>query len=213
MLTPVSLRGDAICLVPLTIQHVGPLAKAAAVDRSTYGFTWVPDGEDQARAYVERALADEARGVSQPFAVVLRAGDRVVGSTRYMDIDYWDTDPLGGVAVRPPDAKPRALEIGATWYAGDVQRTAVNTEAKWLLLTHAFDDWGVERVTFKTDARNERSRAAILRIGASFEGLRRAHHLGVDGAIRDSAYYSIVRSKWPDVRARLAERLRISSSQ
>ena len=105
----------------------------------------------------------------------------------------------------PSDERPPSVcEIGGTWYAASVQRTIVNTEAKLLLLTHAFENWRVLRVTLKTDSRNERSRVAILRIGATFEGIRRVHAPAVDGGVRDTAYYSIVSSEWPEVRTRLA---------
>jgi RimJ/RimL family protein N-acetyltransferase len=101
------------------------------------------------------------------------------------------------------DTPPTVAEIGGTWYAASAQRTVVNTECKLLLLSYAFDTWGVLRVTMKTDTRNERSRVAILRIGARFEGIRRVHAPAVDGAVRDTAYYSIVAAEWPEVRARL----------
>jgi RimJ/RimL family protein N-acetyltransferase len=113
-----------------------------------------------------------------------------------MDVDYWRSD----------DSAPSGVEIGSTWLAASAQRTAVNTECKLLLLAHAFETWAVQRVTFKTDARNTRSRNAIQRIGATYEGIRRAHTLATDGTVRDSAYFSIVASEWPMVKGRLVER-------
>jgi len=113
-----------------------------------------------------------------------------------MDIDYWEGSPV-----------PSVLEIGGTWLTASAQRTGVNTEAKLLMLRHAFDTWDAERITFKTDARNARSRAAIERVGAQFEGIRRVHLRASDGGVRDTAYYSIIRAEWPDVRTGLEARL------
>jgi RimJ/RimL family protein N-acetyltransferase len=141
-------------------------------------------------------LEDERAGCALPFVTTLSEGARVVGSTRFLDLDDWGEGWT-----------PKVGEIGATWLAPSVQRTAVNTEAKLLMLRHAFDVWEVERITLKTDARNARSRAAIERIGAQFEGIRRAHVPASDGGARDSAYYSIIRREWPEVRAGLERRL------
>ncbi len=207
MIERVVLAGDVVTLRPLTIADVDALVAAATDDRTTYGFTPVPGDEGAMRAYVESVLVDERTGWALPF-VTTRTGDgRVVGSTRFLDLDDWGPErrvggpPLGAVGV------PRTAEIGATWLAASAQRTAVNTEAKLLMLRHAFDTWDVERITFKTDARNARSRAAIERVGAHFEGIRRAHLRASDGGIRDTAYYSIIRSEWPAVRAGLEARL------
>jgi RimJ/RimL family protein N-acetyltransferase len=185
-----SLGDDLVRLEPLEPHHAAGLAAAAAVDRANYQFTRVPDGVDEAEGYVEAACADQA---SAPFAVVLAGADRVVGSTRLWDYVWF------GPEVGPP----QAAEIGHTWYAADVQRTGVNTACKLLLLTFAFEVWQLERITLKTDARNARSRAAIGRIGAQFEGIRRAHIRAADGGIRHTAYYSIVAPEWPEVRAGL----------
>jgi RimJ/RimL family protein N-acetyltransferase len=188
VIEPVVLDGRVARLEPLTVDHVAPLSAAAQESRNTYGFTFVPDGEDATRAYVETALADHAAGVALPFVVCDRAREHVVGTTRFLDIECW-----GSVDT------PSVVEIGSTWLAASAQRTGINTECKFLLLGHAFDSWTVHRVTLKTDARNARSRRAIERIGAKFEGVRRAHTVASDGGVRDSAYYSIVRSEWPDV--------------
>jgi len=207
MVERVVLAGEVATLRPMTIDDVAALVVAADEDRSTYGFTAVPDGEAAMRAYVEAVLADERTGWALPFVTTLTDGGRVVGSTRFLDLDDWRTErrvggpPVGAVGT------PRTAEIGATWLAASAQRTAVNTEAKLLMLRHAFDTWDVERITFKTDARNARSRAAIERVGAQFEGIRRAHVRASDGGVRDTAYYSIVRDEWPDVRAGLHARL------
>lgn len=203
----VVLVGDVVVLRPLTLDDLDALVAAATEDRSTYGFTSVPDDTAAMRRYVDDALADEWTGWALPFVTTRRADDRVVGSTRFLDLDDWLPRRVGGPPVGATGI-PRTAEIGGTWLAGSAQRTAVNTEAKLLMLRHAFDSWGVERITFKTDARNERSRAAIERLGARWEGIRRAHGPASDGAIRDSAYYSILRSEWPDVRDRVELRLR-----
>ena len=120
----------------------------------------------------------------------------MVGTTRFLDLDYWTDSPI-----------PNTVEIGSTWLAASVQGTHVNPEIKLLMLGYAFETWDVYRVTFKTDARNEQSRRAIARLGATFEGVRRAHKLASDGTVRDSAYFSIVRDEWPGVRQALVERL------
>jgi RimJ/RimL family protein N-acetyltransferase len=203
MLTPFALEGRHARLEPLSQAHVPGLAAAAAEDRATFGFTAVPDGEAETGAYVAAALRDHRRGEALPWAVRRRSDGAVVGSTRFLD--------LGRVGV--PDSAvsdacpPNVLEIGHTWYAASAQRTAVNTEVKLLLLTCAFDRWEALRVTLKTDARNARSRAAIERLGAVFEGVRRAHMTAGDGGVRDTAYYSITRPEWPAVRNRLAGRV------
>jgi RimJ/RimL family protein N-acetyltransferase len=197
------LEGEAVRLEPLEPRHATGLA-AAAVDRGSYGYTWVPSGTEDALAYVAEALRERDRGAMVPLAVVLRDLDRVVGTTRFLDLQVFEP---AHVRLPTPGEAPTVAEIGSTWYAAAVQRTAVNTECKLLMLRHAFEVWNVLRVTFKTDARNARSRAAIERIGASFEGVRRVHVPASDGTLRDSAYYSIIREEWPSIRARLMERL------
>jgi RimJ/RimL family protein N-acetyltransferase len=199
-----TLCGRVIDLVPLSLDHAARLVDAANEDRSSYAYTTVPATRQAMSRYIEDALSEQSRGTVVAFSVRERESHRLVGSTRFLDIDYWL--PSG---ERPTDdgVPPRAVEIGATWYAASVQRSAVNTEAKFLLLSHAFESWGVARVSFKTDERNARSRAAIARLGATFEGVRRAHRLGVDGAVRNSAYYSIIRSEWPEVKDVLGARL------
>jgi RimJ/RimL family protein N-acetyltransferase len=141
--------------------------------------------------YIETALEEQERGVSLPFALIEKATRRVVGSTRYGNID--------GAHHR--------VEIGWTWVAREWQRTAVNTEAKYLLLRHAFETLGCIRVELKTDSLNERSRTAILRIGAREEGIFRNHMITASGRVRHSVYFSVVDSEWPAVKARLESRL------
>lgn len=187
--------------------HAPGLAAAADEDRSSYGFTTVPDGPEEASAYVVAAMAKERSGRAVPFAAV--ANGRVVGSTRLLDLDVFTWPRMAGEQGPAPDDEhpPTVAEIGSTWYAASAQRTPVNTEAKLLLLTLAFETWQVRRVTLKTDDRNTRSRAAIERLGARFEGVRRAHTPATDGGLRDTAYYSILADEWPDVRAGLERRL------
>lgn len=207
MLTPFVLEDRHVRLEPLVLEHVPALAGAAAEDRTSYAFTRVPDGLDDTEAYVRSALQDQATGGSLPFAVRRLSDDRVVGSTRFLDLEVF-TSPTPwppGVAHGPvpdDDHPPTVAEIGSTWYAASAQRTVVNSACKLLMLSKAFDDWGCLRVTLKTDARNAASRAGIERLGALFEGVRRAHTPASDGTVRDSAYYSIVAAEWPAVRAR-----------
>ncbi len=203
------LAGDVVTLRPVTVDDVDALVAAATEDRASYGFTQVPDGVVAMRGYVEGLLHDERVGWALPFVTTLTMSGRVVGSTRFLDLDDWGSGAERRVGGPPSGAAatPRTAEIGGTWLAASAQRTAVNTEAKLLMLRHTFDTWDAERITFKTDARNARSRAAIERLGAQFEGIRRAHVRASDGGIRDSAYYSIVRAEWPAVRAGLERRL------
>jgi RimJ/RimL family protein N-acetyltransferase len=202
---PVTLEGRIVRLEPLALEHVRPLVEAAGRSRATYAFTWVPEGEAEMRRYVEAALAEQAAGRAVPFATVERAGGRVVGSTRLFNIEFWAW-PEGNPNQRG-GRLPDVAEIGWTWLAADAQRTAVNTEAKLLMLAHAFDVWRVHRVSLMTDARNERSRQAILRIGARFDGVLRGARPASDGAIRDTAAFSILDEEWPAVRQRLEARL------
>lgn len=188
---PVTLDGAWVRLEPLSLAHVPALAQVG-LDPDLW--RWVPTlvaSEDEMRHYVQQALADQAKGTALPFAIVTRAGE-VIGSTRYGNIDRGN----------------RRLEIGWTWVARSHQRTAANTEAKLLLLTHAFERLGAFRVEFKTDALNETSRTAILRLGATEEGTLRRHILVPrSGRMRDTVYFSILDHEWPEVKARLTGRL------
>jgi RimJ/RimL family protein N-acetyltransferase len=205
VVTPVVLEGRWVRLEPLTVEHAAALLRAASGPRETYGLTLVPDTLAEAAAYIETALREEAARRSLPFATVDRATGRVVGSTRFLNIEYW-TWPAGNAHQRGAE-RPDVVEIGATWLAAAAQRTPINTEAKLLMLTHAFDRWRVHRVSLMTDARNERSRTAILRLGARFDGVLRAARPASDGAIRDTAAFSILEAEWPAVRAKLEARL------
>ena len=187
------------------MRHAEALARAGEADRSAYAFTPVPNGLESALDYIARALAEQATGRCLPFALVSTADDRVIGSTRFLELDYW-RGPLvwpptpGHPHGDPLTAVPDAAEIGNTWISGDARGTGINTEAKLLMLRHAFDTWGVRRITLRADARNTRSRVAIERLGATCEGIRRAHSRGLDGAVRDTAFYSILDEEWPTVR-------------
>jgi RimJ/RimL family protein N-acetyltransferase len=205
LVMPVVLEGRFVRLEPLTAAHAPALAAAASGSRATYGLTWVPGSPAEAATYVETALAEQAAGRSLPFATIDRAAGRVVGSTRFLNIEFW-TWPRGNAHQRGVE-RPDGVEIGATWLAADAQRTRINTEAKLLMLEHAFDRWRVHRVSLMTDARNERSRNAIMRLGARFDGVLRAARPASDGAIRDTAAFSILDSEWPAIRAKLQARL------
>ncbi|MCI0547689.1 MAG: GNAT family N-acetyltransferase [Candidatus Rokubacteria bacterium] len=202
---PVVLEGSHVRLEPLRPEHGLALARAAAGPRDTYAFTLVPGDEREAAAYIDTALREQAAGRALPFATVARATGRVVGSTRFGNIEFWPW-PAGNPHQRGAEL-PDAVEIGWTWLTAEAQRTAINTEAKLLMLTHAFEGWRVHRVTLQTDERNARSRAAISRLGARFDGVLRAARPASDGGIRDTAVYSILEGEWPAVKATLGARL------
>lgn len=199
------LTGKHIRLEPLELRHAEALAAASAGDAALYRWTTVPDGVDGARAYIESALAMRDAGTAVPFATVRVADGVVLGSTRFWEIGLWSW-PKGH--ARHGRSTPDACEIGYSWLTAGAIRSAANTEAKLLMLTHAFETWEVLRVCLHTDARNLRSRAAIERIGGKFEGVLRAHRMAADCTPRDSARFSIVASEWPEAKARLAGRLR-----
>ncbi len=192
--TPPVLEGSVIRLEPMRREHA-PLFWEAAQGAQEEIFRWYPWSMRTAvdfAQYVERVLADQHAGLSVAFATVVRDSGEVVGSTRFMNID----------------AANRRVEIGSTWIVPAWQRTGVNTEAKYLMLRHAFERWGCLRVELKTDALNQQSRAAILRLGAKEEGRLRKHVITWSGRVRDSVYFSVVDTEWPDVKARLEKRLR-----
>jgi N-acetyltransferase len=212
MLTPVTLYGSLVCLEPMKTEHVYDLCEAASEDRSTYAYTNVPNGIEETKYYIDKALAAYSKGRELPFVVRHIETGRIVGTTRFLDLEVFSWPPPWppgvGVGALPTDTDPPTVaEIGSTWYASSVQRTGVNTECKLLMLTHAFNVWHTIRVTLKTDARNLRSRSAIQRLGATFEGIRRAHVPANDGSVRDTAYYSILSEEWPLVCKNLQERL------
>jgi len=198
------LQGRHVRLEPLSHRHVDALVAASAADPSLYQWSAVPRGEVETSRYVETALAWRDAGTAVPFATVRLEDGAVIGSTRFFDIERWAW-PQGHPRHGRQD--PDVCEIGYTWLASSAIRTAINTEAKLLMLTHAFEGWQVLRVCLHTDARNERSRAAIERIGGKFEGVLRAHRLATDNTPRNSYRYSIVAAEWPEVKQRLRQRL------
>ena len=193
------LTGAHVRLEPLRHHHGPGLVAATLGGGELYRWSPVPQDEDQVRRYVETAIAAREAGQAVPFAVVRKADDAVIGSTRFFDLGYWPW----------PDGLPRhgpdVCEIGYTWLSQDAIRTGANTEMKRLMLTYAFEVWQVRSVCLHTDARNQRSRDAMQRIGARFEGILRAHRLGADLNPRDSVRFSITAAEWPAVRLRLDE--------
>ncbi len=202
ILAPVTLEGRWVRLEPLSTSHIPAIAAASAESRDTYAFTWVPDGLAGARAMTTDLLAEQKLGTVLPFATIRRADNRLVGQTRFMNIERWPW-PAGNPNMRPVDA----VEIGGTWLAASAQRTPINTEAKYLQLRHAFETWRVHRLVLITDARNARSRAAIERIGGRLEAIHRNHRVAADGTLRSSALFVILEEDWPRVRAALEHRL------
>lgn len=196
------LAGRVVRLDPLAVTDVAELVAAATEDRSHYGLTRVPGDLEAMDAYVQLAVNEAANGGCLPLVVRSRETGRVIGTTRFLDLGYWRTQADARWSVHPSVA-----EIGSTWFAASAQRTAANTETKILMLDHAFDVWRSYRVSFQTDARNDRSRAAIERLGATFDGVLRAHKQAADGGIRNTAYFSILREEWPESRNRLTDRL------
>ncbi len=189
---PVTLEGKFVRLEPMTRQHVPQLFQVGH-DPSIWRYMLYGEltTEKDMSDWVEDMLARKAAGTDQPFIVIHKESNMIVGATRYLEI-------------RP---QHRGLEIGGTWYGVQFQRTVVNTEAKYLLLRHAFETLGAIRVQFKTDSRNQRSQRAIERIGAVREGLLRNHMILEDGVIRHSIYYSILETEWPAIKTRLEEKL------
>jgi N-acetyltransferase len=196
------LNGRDVALRPLHASDAEPLAIASAESHQHFRFTIVPDGLIEVRAYIEQALRQRKGGTRYPLAIEYRG--RIVGSTSFLDFQPWEWP--AGPSMSPQD-RPDACEIGATWLAHSAQHTRCNTEAKFLMLSHAFDTWAVHRVMLQTDALNQRSRHAIERLGAKLDGILRAHKPAADGSVRDSAVYSILAAEWPQVRARLVDLL------
>jgi len=192
------LRGRDVLLRPLSHDDVPALAAASGESRAHYQYNPVPDGVQGAAAYVEHALVSKANGLRYPFAISYRG--RIVGTTSYSDYQPWKWQVP---SEHQRADRPNAVEVGYTWLAASAQRTGCNTEAKFLLFQHAFEVWQVHCVCLRTDVRNLRSRRAIERVGATFEGVRRAHSPGADGTVRSSAFFSIIAEEWPSVRERL----------
>jgi N-acetyltransferase len=199
------LTGERVRLEPLGHRHADGLAAAAGDGGDLYRWTFVPRDSEHAHRYIETALAARDQRTQVAYAVIRLADDTVIGSTRFHQLDYWawpEREP--GPAV-PGLLVPDAVEIGYTWLGPGSIRTGANAEMKRLMLTHAFETWRVKSVCLHTDARNDRSRAAMERIGARFDGILPAHRLAADLTPRDSARYSVTADRWPEVRAHLAE--------
>lgn len=207
-LPTVTLEGTAVRLEPLGAEHLESLLSACHGPRDSFQFTWVPEPtRSDVERYINMALRQHELGIALPFATRWLDSGEIVGTSRYMNIEYWanrDQSPS-------TSAIPDALEIGATWLAAHAQRTSVNTEAKLLMLSHAFEVYGVKRVNFRTDARNLRSRANIERVGAVFEGVLRHERRSSDGGnrgFRDTAAYSLLADEWPATKLALKAKLR-----
>jgi RimJ/RimL family protein N-acetyltransferase len=213
------LRGKHVRLEPLEQRHAAGLTAASAIDRtekdppttdpptkdsSLYRWSPVPQGLVEATAYIDTALAWQDAGTAVSYATVRETDGTVLGSTRFFNIERW---------AWPQDHPrhnrefPDACEIGYTWLSGKAIRTPANTEAKFLMLAHAFEKWQTLRICLHADARNQRSRTAIERIGAKFEGILRSHRMAADYIARDSARYSIVAAEWPKIKQNLIHRL------
>ncbi len=191
LVEPVTLTGRHVRLEPLSPDHHAALCQVG-LDEELW--RWIPAPvrtPDEMRAYIETALREQAAGTALPFATIDQSSGRAIGSTRYGNIDRAN----------------RRVEIGWTWVAVPWQRTAANTEAKYLMLRHAFETLGSIRVELKTDSLNERSRNAILRLGAKEEGTLRNHMITASGRIRHTVYFSVTDAEWPAMRASLLEKL------
>ena len=194
-----SLQGTHIRLEPLRPEHA-PMLWELVRGHLDEMFKWIPyrlDSLEDFQAFDRQVLEEQRCGNSVPFAIFERRSNQIAGTTRFMNMDLAN----------------RKVEIGSTWIAPRWQRTAVNTEAKYLMLRHAFETWKCLRVEFKTDALNQRSRQAILRLGAKEEGTLRKHMLTWEGRQRDSVYFSILDTEWHDVRTRLESRLKARAAR
>lgn len=193
---PITLEGTHVRIEPLSLSHHEALSHVG-LDEDLW--RWIPTQvrtPEEMKTYIQLALDEQARGVSLPFAIIDKTSGRAIGSTRYGNIDR----------------AHRRVEIGWTWIARQWQRTAVNTECKYLLFRHAFETLGCIRVELKTDSLNERSRAAILRIGAKQEGIFRNHMITSSGRLRHSVYFSVIDAEWPAVKSNLEAKLNRNSA-
>jgi RimJ/RimL family protein N-acetyltransferase len=195
-----TLSGRFVTLTPLTLDDVAGLVHAASGDRSTFTWSLIPDHLEGMETVVRRLLAERDSRSGVPFVTRQRDTGEIIGMTRFLSLRWWLERPY-----------PDAAEIGGTFLAAPWQRTPCNTEAKLLMMSHAFDEWGVQRLDLKSDARNERSRRAMERIGAHFEGVLRnwqpSQVDGEEGRTRDTSMYSVLPSEWPAIKDRLVERL------
>jgi N-acetyltransferase len=207
----VTLEGRQVRLEPMSLDHIDDLLAAATEERSTFALTPIPSDRAAMVTYVEKALVARRQGRQVPFITRSLDADRVVGATRFYDLEYWDWStsvPSQESARRGPG--PDTAHIGYTWLVPSVQRSAINTEAKLLMLSHAFETWRVRVVRLQTDARNQRSRRAIERLGCRLDGIIRSDRPGADGAVRDTATFSMLADEWPPAKLKLSGRLRTS---
>jgi RimJ/RimL family protein N-acetyltransferase len=208
MPAPFTLTGRLVRLEPMREEHLAALLHAATEDRTSFGYTYVPADTAAARRYLDVAREDLEAHVAVAFTTIDLRDGSVVGSTRFRELEHWNAGvwpPRHGRTN--PSGIPDAAEIGSTWLAPRAQRTGINTEAKLLMLEHAFETWQVRRVSLKADTRNHRSHHAILALGATYEGTRRAHFPAAEGAVRDSNLYSLLAHEWQEAKERLQARL------
>jgi RimJ/RimL family protein N-acetyltransferase len=197
--------GNYVRLEPLELFHLEGLTKAAAGNEQLFKWTVVPQGKNAMTAYIKTAHEQRDRGTAMPFAIIDNEDGIIKGSTRFWNITYWSwpehTQGYGRIG-------PDVCEIGHTWLTRSATKTGINTDAKFLMLKYAFEHWKVWRVNFTTDVRNARSRAAIERLGARFEGIIRAERMGADFTVRDSARFSIVLNEWKEIKEYLTTLLK-----
>lgn len=191
LIEPVTLEGRQVRLEPLSEKHHSGLCEIGLEEDLWALIPYRVTAPEEMRTYIATALAGQAAGAALPFATIAIASGKPIGSTRFMNIDTGN----------------RRVEIGSTFIGKPWQRTVVNTEAKYLMLRHAFETWDCLRVELKTDALNWRSREAILRIGAQEEGTLRQHVVTSSGRVRDTVYFSILKTEWPGVKANLERKL------
>jgi N-acetyltransferase len=201
----VTLEGEHVRLEPLERRHAAALTEASAADTSLYTWSLVPVGSEAIERYIDTALAWRDAGTALPFVTIRKSDDKVIGSTRFFELERW---PWPEGSAHHGKHVFDTGEIGYTWLTASAIRTAANSEAKLLMLTHAFETWKMCSVHLCTDERNERSANAILRIGAKFEGVLRAHRMAADFTPRNTKRFSIVAEEWPEVKRGLQGRLR-----
>jgi len=203
-LASITLEGHHIRLEPLERHHADALVAASAADPSLYQWSIVPIGRAAVDAYINTALAWRDAGTALPFVTIRKSDNTIIGSTRFWLIEKWNWpahSPHHNAHIYD------TCEIGYTWLTASAIRTAANTEAKLLMLTHAFETWNVNSVSLCTDQRNERSAAAIQRIGGKLDGILRAHRMAADFTPRNTLRFSILASEWPDAKQTLQQRL------
>jgi RimJ/RimL family protein N-acetyltransferase len=200
----VVLNGKYVRLEPMDFIHVDGLTQASSSDISLYKWSPVPQGKEEVHKYIQTAIEWREAGKAIPYVIIRISDGAMIGSTRFWNLDKWLWKPD---SPRYNWQFPDTCEIGYTWLSSSAVRTSANTEAKLLLLTMAFEEWQSFSVYLCADARNTRSREAIERIGAKFEGILRSHRLAIDGIPRDTARYSIVISEWPAVKKHLEKLL------